>query len=220
MITGAEATAFLADTVLRDRLDLDPGLTYTFGGGQQQQAESVDAVARSFVLALLAIYALLAIPLGSYTKPLIVMAVIPFGIIGAILGHLVMGLSLSATSSMFGIVGLSGVVVNDSLVMLHFIDRRLKDGLPVRAAIIDGAKGRFRPILLTSVTTFLGFAPLIFERSLQAQFLAPLGVSLGFGVVFATVILMLIVPALATAYFAALHRPPTVDLESGSSHAA
>ena len=220
VITGAEATAFLADTVLRDRLDLDPGLTYTFGGGQQQQAESVDAVGRSFVLALLAIYALLAIPLGSYAKPLIVMAVIPFGIIGAVLGHLIMGLSLSATSSMFGIVGLSGVVVNDSLVMLDFIDRRLRDGLPVRAAIIDGAKRRFRPVLLTSVTTFLGFAPLIFERSLQAQFLTPLGVSLGFGVVFATVILMLIVPALAMAYFAALHRSPAIDLESGSSHAA
>ena len=220
VISGAEATAFLADTVLPARLDLDPDLTYTFGGEQQQQAESVDAVGRSFVLALLAIYALLAIPLASYTKPLIVMAVIPFGIIGAILGHLIMGLSLSATSSMFGIVGLSGVVVNDSLVMLDFIDERLRDGLPVRAAVIDGAKGRFRPILLTSVTTFLGFAPLIFERSLQARFLTPLGVSLGFGVVFATIILMLIVPALATVYFAASHPPPAPDLGMGAPHAA
>jgi len=209
-----------AERVGEARLDLDPGLTYTFGGEQQQQAESVDAVGRSFVLALLAIYALLAIPLGSYTKPLIVMAVIPFGIIGAVLGHLIMGLSLSATSSMFGIVGLSGVVVNDSLVMLDFIDERLRDGLPVRAAVIDGAKGRFRPILLTSVTTFLGFAPLIFERSLQARFLTPLGVSLGFGVVFATVILMLIVPALAMVYFAASHPSPAAALETGSLHAA
>ena len=200
-ITGGEATALLADTILPELEDLHPALTYSFGGEQQQQAESVDAVGRSFLLALLAIYALLAIPLGSYTKPLIVMAVIPFGIIGAILGHLIMGLSLSATSSMFGVVGLSGVVVNDSLVMLDFIEERLRDGLPVRTAIIDGAKGRFRAIFLTSVTTFLGFAPLIFERSLQAQFLTPLGVSLGFGIVFATAILMLIVPALATVYF-------------------
>ena len=201
VITGNEATALLADTILPELEDLDPGFSYTFGGAQQQQVESVDAVGRAFFLALLAIYALLAIPLGSYTKPLIVMAVIPFGIIGAILGHLIMGLSLSATSSMFGVVGLSGVVVNDSLVMLYFIDERLQAGLPARDAIIEGAKGRFRPIFLTSLTTFLGFAPLIFERSLQAQFLTPLGVSLGFGIVFATAVLMLIVPALATVYF-------------------
>ena len=201
VITGGEATALLSDSILPELENLYPGLSYSFGGEQQQQVESVDAVGRAFILAMLAIYALLAIPLGSYTKPLIVMAVVPFGIIGAILGHLIMGLSLSATSSMFGVVGLSGVVVNDSLVMLDFIDERLRDGLPVRDAIIDGAKRRFRPIFLTSLTTFLGFAPLIFERSLQAQFLTPLGVSLGFGIIFATAILMLIVPALATVYF-------------------
>ena len=201
VITGAEATELLADTILPELEDLNPDLSYTFGGGQQQQVESVDAVGRAFLLALLAIYALLAIPLGSYTKPLIVMAVIPFGVIGAVLGHLIMGLSLSATSSMFGVVGLSGVVVNDSLVMLDFIDEQRRNGLPIRDAVIAAAKGRFRPIFLTSVTTFLGFAPLIFERSLQAQFLTPLGVSLGFGIVFATAILMLIVPALAMVYF-------------------
>ena len=207
VITGGEVTALLAGTTLQELAAAHPGLTYTFGGEQQQQVESFDALGRSFILALLAIYALLAIPLGSYTKPLVIMAVIPFGIIGAILGHLIMGLSLSATSSMFGIVGLSGVVVNDSLVMLDFIDERLKDGLSVRAAIIDGAKRRFRPIFLTSATTFLGFAPLIFERSLQAKFLTPLGVSLGFGIVFATAILMLVVPALASVYFHATASP-------------
>ena len=159
--------------------DVHPGLTHAFGGEQQQQIESFDSLGRSFVLALLAIYALLAIPFGSYTKPLIVMAVIPFGIIGAILGHLIMGLSLSITS-MWGIIGLTGVVVNDSLVMIDFINERLRQGAPARTAIIYGAKVRFRPIFLTSLTTFLGFAPLIFERSVQAQFLAPLGVSVGF----------------------------------------
>ena len=223
-VTGAEATALLADEVLPEIADRYPGLSYAFGGEQQQQVESVDALLRSFLLALLAIYALLAIPLVSYTKPLIVMAVIPFGIIGAILGHLIMGLSLSATSSMFGIVGLSGVVVNDSLVMLDFIDERMKSGLSVREAIVDGAKRRFRPIFLTSVTTFLGFSPLIFERSLQAQFLTPLGVSLGFGIVFATAILMLIVPALATIYFRVLggakERPEAGGLPEPAEPAA
>ena len=205
-ITGDEATALLDGTILPELAEANPGLTWTFGGAQQQQVESLDALTRSFLLALLAIYALLAIPLGSYVKPLIVMATIPFGIIGAILGHLIMGLDLSATSSIFGIVGLSGVVVNDSLVMLDYIDKRHREGLPFREAIISGAQKRFRPIVLTSVTTFLGFMPLIFERSLQAQFLAPLAVSLGFGLLFATVILMLMVPALATVYFAATSR--------------
>ena len=98
-------------------------------------------------------------------------------------------------------IGLTGIVINDSLMMIDFIDARLRNGAPVRTAIVEGAKERFRPIFLTSLTTFLGFAPLIFERSIQAQFLIPLGVSIGFGILFATVILMLIVPALATVYF-------------------
>ena len=200
VITGGEVTAVLANRILPDLAAIHPGLTYTFGGEQQQQLESFDALGRGFALALLVIYALLAIPLGSYTKPLLIMAVIPFGIIGAILGHLIMGLDLSATS-MWGIIGLSGIVVNDSLVMLDFINQRLRDGVPVQDAIIDGAKGRFRPIFITSATTFLGFTPLILERSVQAQFLIPLGVSVGFGIVFATAVLMLIVPALATVYF-------------------
>ncbi len=200
VVTGGEVTAALAGTILPELANVHPGLSHTFGGEQQQQLESFDALGRSFLLALLAIYALLAIPFGSYTKPLIVMAVIPFGIIGAILGHLIMGLSWSITST-WGMIGLTGVVVNDSLVMIDFINERLRQGAPVRTAIIDGAKVRFRPIFLTSLTTFLGFAPLIFERSVQAQFLAPLGVSVGFGIVFATGILMLVVPALATVYF-------------------
>ena len=200
VITGGEATGVLTSTVLPELVDAHPGLTYALGGQQQQQAESFGALNRGLILALLAIYALLAIPFGSYTMPLLVMAAIPFGIVGAILGHLVMGIGLSATS-MWGIIGLTGVVVNDSLVMIDFICERLDRGVPVQTAIVEGAKGRFRPIMLTSVTTFLGFAPLIFERSIQAQFLSPLGVSLGFGLLFATAILMLIVPALATVYF-------------------
>jgi multidrug efflux pump subunit AcrB len=108
-----------------------------------------------------------------------------------------MGLSLGLLS-LFGIIGLSGVVVNDSLVMIDFINEERRSGTPAREAIIKGAKGRFRPIMLTSLTTFLGVAPLVFERSLQAQFLIPMAASLAFGILFATAILMLLVPALAT----------------------
>ena len=195
VITGGEVTEQLAATVLPALAARDPSFSYSFGGQQQEQVESFGALASGFALALLAIYALLAIPFGSYTKPLIVMAAIPFGIIGAIAGHLLLGLPMSMMS-MFGVIGLSGVVVNDSLVMIDFINNRLRRGMPGREAIIDGAKARFRPILLTSVTTFLGVAPLVFERSLQAQFLVPMAASLGFGILFATAVLMLIVPAL------------------------
>ena len=196
VVTGNEVTEQLSASVLPQLAALEPGLSYSFGGEQQEQVESLGALVGGFALALLAIYALLAIPFGSYTKPLIIMAAIPFGIIGAIAGHLLLGLPMSMMS-MFGVIGLSGVVVNDSLVMIDFINDRLRRGMPAREAIIDGAKARFRPILLTSVTTFLGVAPLVFETSLQAQFLIPMAASLGFGILFATAVLMMIVPALA-----------------------
>ena len=207
VITGGEVTEQLAATVLPELAAREPGLSYSFGGQQQEQVESFGALASGFALALLAIYALLAVPFGSYTKPLIVMAAIPFGIIGAIAGHLLLGLPMSMMS-MFGVIGLSGVVVNDSLVMIDFINDRLRRGMPGREAIIDGAKARFRPILLTSVTTFLGVAPLVFERSLQAQFLVPMAASLGFGILFATAVLMLIVPALTMMHHRLTERGP------------
>ena len=193
--TGNEVNAVLKGTVLPDLASANPGLTYSLGGEQRQQIESLDAVLRGFLLALLLIYALLAVPLRSYTRPLIIMAVIPLGMTGAILGHLVMGISLNA-SSIWGVLGLSGVAVNDSLIMVDFIDERRRRGHPLRQAIIAGAKARFRPIFVTSLTTFLGFAPLIFERSVQAQILVPMAVSIGFGLLFATAVLMLMVPAL------------------------
>ena len=196
VVTGDEVTTLLGGSIMPELAVRNPGLTYAFGGEQQEQVESFSALAGGFALALLAIYALLAIPFGSYTKPLIIMAAIPFGIIGAVLGHLILGLQM-AIMSLFGIIGLSGVVVNDSLVMIDFINERRQRGMPGREAIIEGAKARFRPIFLTSVTTFLGVAPLVFERSLQAQFLIPMAASLGFGIVFGTAVLMMIVPALA-----------------------
>ncbi len=209
VVTGDEVTNLLQSSILPEIAGLNPGLTFSFGGEQQEQVESFGALGGGFALALLAIYALLAIPFGSYSKPLIIMAAIPFGIIGAVLGHVVLDLQM-AIMSLFGIIGLSGVVVNDSLVMIDFINERLRQGLPGREAIIEGAKARFRPILLTSITTFLGVAPLVFETSLQAQFLIPMAASLGFGILFATVVLMMIVPALAMVQ----HRVVGVSFQS------
>ena len=197
VISGNEANEILANSILADLTAMHPDLTYTFGGEQQQQLESLDALYRGFAIALIMIFVLLAIPLRSYTKPFIIMAIIPFGFIGVILGHWVLGVALSAVSFM-GIFGLSGVVVNDSLVMIDFIDQKLREGSPVRTAIIEGAKGRFHPIMLTSLTTFLGFTPLILERAIQAQFLIPFAASLGCGILFTTAILMMVVPALST----------------------
>ena len=199
VISAGEANAYLEDSILAPLIAANPDLSYSFGGEQQQQIESLDALYRGFVLAMLMIFALLAIPLHSYSKPFIIMAIIPFGLIGVILGHLILGISMSAASFM-GFFGLSGVVVNDSLVMIDFIEQRQKEGASARTAIIDGAKGRFRPIMLTSVTTFLGFTPLILETAIQAQFLVPFAASLGIGVLLTTMLLMVLIPALMAIY--------------------
>ena len=199
VISANEANSILANSILADLQASNPGLTYIYGGEQQQQIESLGALFRSFILVLLFMYAMLAIPLRSYSKPIIVMAIIPFGLIGTIVGHWVLGVPVSATS-MIGFFGLSGVVVNDSLVMIDFVDQRLREGVPARSAVIDGAKERFRPIMLTSLTTFLGFTPLILERAIQAQFLAPFAATLGVGILITTAILMIGVPALLAIY--------------------
>ena len=195
-VTAAQDLNSLLDSSILPALaDGNPGLAYSFAGEWEQAVESVEGLLAGFALAMLAIYALLAIPLGSYLKPLIIMATVPFGIVGAVLGHVILGIPIGILS-LLGIVGVSGVVANDSLVMIDFIDERMREGMPGREAIVAGAKARFRPILLTSVTTFLGVAPLIFEGSVQAQFLIPMAAALGFRILFATVVLMMIVPAL------------------------
>jgi multidrug efflux pump subunit AcrB len=146
------------------------------------------------MIALIIIYAMLAIPLNSYIQPLIIMLAIPFGLVGAVIGHIIMGYSLSVLS-LFGVVALSGVVVNDSLVLIHFANRRCGTVCGAMDAIHDAAIHRFRPILLTTLTTFGGLAPMIFETSRQARFLIPMAISLGYGIVFATVITLVIVPS-------------------------
>lgn len=178
-------------TLVRDY----PGLSYSFEGRHADMKESFNSLVSGLLLALIVIYVLLAIPFKSYTQPLIVMTAIPYGIIGAIFGHLVMGYSMSIISLM-GVVALTGVVVNDSLVIIDYANQRRKDGLSPYDSITSAASRRFRPILLTTLTTFCGLAPMIFETSRQARFLIPMALSLGYGIVFATAIILVVVPCL------------------------
>lgn len=171
-----------------------PGVTWSFEGEAREQADIFKSLQQMTLIALFIIYALLAIPLKSYMQPIIVMIVIPFGLIGAIGGHIIMGQPMSILS-VLGFVALAGVVVNDSLVLVDFINQERAAGKPLRLAIEEAGSLRFRPILLTSLTTFAGLLPVLFETSLQAQFLIPMAISLSFGVLFATFITLLLVPA-------------------------
>ena len=172
-----------------------PGMTYRFDGEGRERKESMAALEIGSIIVLLGIYAMLAIPFKSYTQPLIVMAIIPFSIMGALLGHMIMGVTFSIMSA-FGLLAMAGVVVNDSLVMVDFVNRnRPKHKNLIDAVRISGV-ARFRAIWLTSLTTFAGLTPLVFfEKSVQAQFLVPMAISLGFGVMFATLVTLVLVPA-------------------------
>jgi multidrug efflux pump subunit AcrB len=171
-----------------------PGLSYDLEGEQREQQKTLGALARNFAFALVVIYALLAVPLRSYFQPFIIMAVIPFGLVGAIGGHLLMGMNLSMMS-VFGVVALTGVVVNASLVLVHYVNARREAGDAIEVAVRNAGEARFRPIVLTSLTTFAGLTPLLFERSVSAAFLIPMATSLAFGVAFAALISLFLVPA-------------------------
>jgi multidrug efflux pump subunit AcrB len=170
-----------------------PSLHFSFEGEDRDKKESMESLGNGFIMALILIFALLAVLFRSYTQPLIIMTAIPFGFLGAVLGHVIMGKSLTLLSS-FGVVALTGVVVNDSLIMVDFINRKLKTDGNLKQAVIESGTRRFRPIILTSLTTFAGLSPLLLEKSLQAQFLIPMAISLGFGVLFATAITLILVP--------------------------
>ena len=172
-----------------------PGLELSLGGRQQDTADNLSALTQASWVVLIAIYALLAIPFRSYLQPLLILASIPFGIVGAMIGHAIMGYGLSVISLM-GMLALSGVVLNDALVLIDYANRRRREGLAAREAIVAAATRRMRPILMTTLTTFLGLAPMIFETSRQARFMIPMAISLGFGILFATVILLVLVPCL------------------------
>jgi multidrug efflux pump subunit AcrB len=155
----------------------------------------VDSLFRGFIIAMLVIYLLLATQFRSYIQPVVVMIALPFGMVGAVLGHLVMGLPLTLLS-LFGVVALSGIVVNDSIILLDFINRALRKGTPLIQAVEESGKARFRAVILTSLTTIAGLLPLLLERSFQAQFLIPMAVSIAFGLMVATVLTLLFVPTL------------------------
>ena len=172
-----------------------PSVIVQLSGESEESGVLMKSLAIGFVLALFGIYALLAIPLRSYLQPLIIMGVIPFGIIGAVVGHIVLNMSFSMMS-FFGVIALSGVVVNDSLIMVDFINSAIARGDRLIDAVVDSGCLRFRAILLTSLTTFFGLLPMLLESSLQAQFVIPMAVSLGFGIIFATVITLILIPCL------------------------
>ncbi len=185
----------LRNSVLRELQNDYPGLTYSMEGEEKERRESMGSMKKGFAFALFLIYALLAIPFRSYSQPLLIMMSIPFGIVGAILGHMIMGFDLSILS-LFGIVALSGVVVNDALLLINYINTKRQEGMELFSAVVESGQRRFRPIILTSLTTSLGLTPIILETSVQAQFLIPMAISLGFGVLFATGITLLLIPAL------------------------
>jgi multidrug efflux pump subunit AcrB len=192
------ATTRVLEALKRDELPQlradFPGITWTFQGTQAEMRESTQALWSGFALAMVAIYMLLAIAFGSYIQPLIVMAAIPFGIVGAVIGHILLGYDLSLISLM-GVIALSGVVVNDSLIMIDYANRKRTECSPFEAIHQAGIR-RFRPIILTTLTTFGGLTPIILETSRQAYYLIPMAISLGFGIIFATSIILLLVPCL------------------------
>ncbi|MDX8410402.1 MAG: efflux RND transporter permease subunit [Mariprofundaceae bacterium] len=191
--TDVPAIAADLDGFLQELLVHYPGVRYSFEGELREQRESFGSLIFGAAFTLFVIYSLLAIPFRSYAQPLIVMLIIPFSVVGALLGHMVMGMNLSLMSLM-GILALAGVVVNDSLVLVDWVNRRRREGMSLAEAVSKAGVARFRPIFLTSLTTFAGLFPLLLEKSTQAQFLIPMAVSLGFGILFATLLTLFLVP--------------------------
>jgi len=172
-----------------------PDVRIELGGASQEEEELIQRMVLTTALALFGIYALMAIPLKSYLQPLIIMGVIPFGMIGALIGHIIVGIPFSALS-VYGIIALAGVVVNDSIILVDFVNKSVADGMDILEAVIKAGTERFRAIMLTSLTTFFGLLPILTESSLAAQMVIPMAVSLGFGILFATVITLILIPCL------------------------
>ena len=181
---------FLKDLVLKY-----PGVTYDLEGQAKRTKESVDSLKTGYIFALMGMFLLLASQFKSYIQPVIIMVAIPFGLVGAIIGHFIMGFPITIIS-FFGIVALSGIVVNDSLILIDFINSKIRQGEDVISAVMESGKSRFRPVLLTSVTTIAGLFPLLLETSFQAQFLIPMAISICFGLLVATILTLVYVPSL------------------------
>ena len=171
------------------------GVKFGLGGASQEEQTLMKRMILGFVASLFLIYGLLAVPLKSYVQPLVIMTVIPFGFIGAVVGHIIFGVSISMLS-IFGLIALAGVVVNDSLILVEFVNRGRADKLSIDDSLMGAGRQRFRAILLTTMTTFVGLLPMLFETSTQAQFVIPMALSLSFGIVFATSITLILIPCL------------------------
>ncbi|MDT0594375.1 efflux RND transporter permease subunit [Glaciecola petra] len=195
IVDPGEVASTIMKDVIPEMLERYPEVTFKLQGISKEQSEATFSLAQGFLFALFMIFALMAIPLKSYSQPLIIMSVIPFGLVGAVIGHLIMGEAISVLS-ICGIIALAGVVVNDSLIMVDFVNRARKEGYALLDAVYQAGTQRFRAIILTSLTTFMGLLPILFEKSLQAQIVIPMAISLAFGILFATIITLLLVPSL------------------------
>lgn len=194
IVSGRKVTRELISRHIPELQEKYPDLGYFLGGERQDQQEATAALTRGMAIALLVMFTVMAVLFNSYAQPVLILFIIPFGFIGALLGHLLLGFQISIIS-LFGLIALSGVVVNDSLVLVAAVnERRRKQGMDLKEALQDAALRRFRPVLLTSLTTFFGLAPMIFETAVQARFLIPMALSLGFGVLFVTPITILLLP--------------------------
>ncbi len=193
--TDTNMTVLQADlkAYLDELVQQYPGVSHSLEGEAKEQRESFGSLLWGMIFVFFVIYGLLAIPFKSYLQPLVVMSIIPFGMIGAVIGHWIMGMELTIMS-LLGMLALIGVVVNDSLVLVDFINKKRSEGLDLMEAVKTAGVARFRPVMLTSLTTFIGLMPLLFEKATQAQFLIPMAMSLGFGIIFATFITLLLVP--------------------------
>jgi multidrug efflux pump subunit AcrB len=195
LVEPGELIKEISDDYIPTLLGKYPGIEYSLEGASLEEVELVRNLSLASIAALFLIYALIAIPLHSYSQPLIIMSVIPFGLIGAVIGHIVMGKAISMFS-LFGLIALAGVVVNDSLIMVDFINKARDEGSNIKDAVIQSGTLRFRAIVLTSLTTAMGLMPIMFEKSVQAQYVTPMAISMSFGIIFATVITLFLIPAL------------------------
>ncbi len=195
IVEPGEIIEEITDDFIPGLLGRNPGVGYGLEGASLEEIEFIGNLTVASVAALFLIFTLIAIPLHSYTQPLIIMSVIPFGLIGAVIGHIVMGKAISMFS-LFGLIALAGVVVNDSLILVDFINKAREEGMPAKEAVMQSGTERFRAIVLTSLTTAAGLMPIMLESSLQAQFVIPMAISLSFGIIFATVITLFLIPSL------------------------
>ena len=208
-----EVVADLQATFIPELLGEFPSLRVRWEGQQEQRAESLGSLFFGFSVALIVMFVLLALEFKSAIQPAMIMLIIPFGMLGAVMGHLFMEIPLTLFS-MYGIVALTGIVVNDSIVLIDFINNRVRNGVPIETAIEESGSRRFRPVLLTTITTIGGLTPILLESSIQAQILIPMATSIAFGELFATVVVLYLVPVTYSLYWSAGGRIVVQETES------